>query len=367
MLKHTPLHSQHVALGARMAPFAGFDMPVQYSGIIDEHLAVRQNAGLFDVSHMGEVMIRGAKALDFVQHLVTNDISSLYDGKALYTVMCRPDGGIIDDLLVYRFSADEYMLVINAGNTDEDLAWMREQAMDGADIVDVSSETALIAIQGPKALDIAADVSGIDVHDIKPYHFVQADDFLGFKDVVLSHTGYTGERGLEIYCPPAAASYIWEKLLESGRSSELRPCGLGARDTLRIESGFVLYGNDISEDTHPLEAGLGWLVKPAKGDFIGRDAIETIREQGVDRKLIGFILQERGIPREGLPIADEDGREIGVVTSGTQSAVLKQGIGLGYVENDPRYTEPSSSIRILNRGRMLEALVARPPFHKKRA
>lgn len=365
MLKQTPLHDLHLTLGARMAPFAGFDMPVQYSGIIDEHLAVRERAGIFDVSHMGEVLVKGPKALEYVQHLVTNDVSTLYDGKALYTVMCLPDGGIIDDLLVYRMSADEYMLVINASNAEKDLTWMRQYAIDGAEIVDISSETALIAIQGPAAHDITSSASGVDISSIKPYHFVQADDFLGRRDVILSHTGYTGERGLEIYCPPDAAASIWNALMDAGEVSGLLPCGLGARDTLRIEAGFVLFGNDITEQTHPLEAGLGWLVKPNKGDFIGRSSIEAIRSRGVERKLIGFVLQDRGIPRAGLPIADEDGNEIGVVTSGTQSAVLKQGIGLGYVPNDPGFTSESSSIRIINRGRALTATVARPPFHKK--
>lgn len=365
-LQKTPLNEIHVALGARMTPFAGFEMPVQYpGGIINEHLAVREKAGLFDVSHMGEVLVRGPEAFHFVQRLITNDATRLYDGRAMYTVMCRPSGGIVDDLLVYRFSSEEYMLVLNAANIGKDLRWMREHAIDGAEIVDQSNETALLAIQGPLSHDIVSRIDGADLASLKSYHFMRPDEFAGHRNIVLSYTGYTGERGLEIYCPSDAAADIWTALMDAGEPDGLQPCGLGARDTLRLEAGLSLYGNDITEETNPLEAGLGWLVKSDKGDFIGRDAIEQIRAAGIERKLVGFVLEERGVPRTGLEIVAEDETPIGVVTSGTQSPVLKQGIGLGYVLNDPRFTVEGATIRVMSRGRALRATVTRPPFHKK--
>lgn len=364
-LKQTPLHEIHLQLGARMTGFAGFDMPVQYSGIIDEHMAVRERAGMFDVSHMGEVFVRGPHAFDYVQRLVTNDASKLYDGKAMYTVMCRPSGGIVDDLLVYRLSADEYMLVINAANIEKDVDWMRDNAIDGAELTDRSDDTALIAIQGPASHEIVGRASGIGLSDLKFYHFLRPDRFLAHSDVLLSHTGYTGERGLEIYSPPSAAPAIWDALMDAGKDEGLVPCGLGARDTLRIEAGYSLYGNDITEETNPLEAGLGWLVKLDKGDFIGRNALLEVKASGPDRKLVGFVLEERGIPRAGLPIASEAGVEIGVVTSGTQSPILQTGVGLGYVPNHSSYTEEGATLKVASRGRLLRARVERPPFHKK--
>lgn len=363
-LKRTPLYDIHVQHGARLTPFAGFEMPIQYSGIIDEHMAVRQAAGIFDVSHMGEFIVRGRRAFEYVQRLVTNDASKLHDGKAMYTVMCRQDGGIVDDLLVYRLAEEKYMLVINAANIDKDLNWMRQYLIDGAELEDVSGGTALIAIQGPQSFSIVRDASGIDLHDLKFYHFKRIDDFLGHDGVIVSHTGYTGERGLEIYCRPEAAADIWTALVSAGTDRGLKPCGLGARDTLRVEAGFSLYGNDITDETNPLEAGLGWLVKLNKDAFIGKAALEEIKSRGLSRRMIGFVVEERGIPRTGFTITNEDGQEIGSITSGTQSPILAKGIGMGYVANEERYTREGARLLVQSRGRALRATVRKPPFHK---
>jgi aminomethyltransferase len=364
-LNRTPLDAEHRALGARMVPFAGFEMPIQYTGIIDEHRAVRSTAGMFDVSHMGEVMVEGPSALDFVQRLVTNDASKLVDGRAMYTVMCRPDGGIVDDLLVYRLGAERFMLVINASNVEKDLDWMHQSAIGGASIEDVSDQTALIALQGPQSFAIFEAAFGVDVADLKFYHFRQEERVGSARDVIVSHTGYTGEKGLELYCKNEDAAALWMSLMEAGRSYGLLPCGLGARDTLRIESGYCLYGNDITDDTNPLEAGLGWLVKFDKGDFVGREALLEVREKGPARKLIGFVVEERGIPRSGYPVEDDSGNEVGIVTSGTQSPILGKGVGLGYVNRQDHLTSPGAQIRIVARGKGMLAQVARPPFHKE--
>jgi aminomethyltransferase len=364
-LNRTPLDAEHRALGARMVPFAGFEMPIQYTGIIDEHRAVRSTAGMFDVSHMGEVMVEGPSALDFVQRLVTNDASKLVDGRAMYTVMCRPDGGIVDDLLVYRLGPERFMLVINASNVEKDLDWMHQSAVGGASIEDVSDQTALIALQGPQSFAIFEAAFGVDVADLKFYHFRQEERVGSARDVIVSHTGYTGEKGLELYCKNEDAAALWMSLMEAGRSYGLLPCGLGARDTLRIESGYCLYGNDITDDTNPLEAGLGWLVKFDKGDFVGREALLEVKEKGPARKLIGFVVEERGIPRSGYPVEDDSGNEVGIVTSGTQSPILGKGVGLGYVNRQDHLTSPGAQIRIVARGKGMLAQVARPPFHKE--
>lgn len=365
-LKKTPLHDIHVALGAKMMPFGGFDMPVQYSGIIDEHMAVRQAAGLFDVSHMGEFLLEGPEAFNTVQRLVTNDASKLYDGRAMYTAMCFENGGIVDDLLVYRKSETSYLLVVNASNIEKDWSWVSKHALPGANLTNLSDAMALLAIQGPMAMEIVHQASGIDVSELKFYHFLEpeAGVFLGCSDVILSHTGYTGEKGLEIYCKNEDAAKIWNALMEAGESHGLRPAGLGARDTLRLESGFCLYGNDITDETSTYEAGLDWITKLKKGDFVGKTALERIKADSPSRKLIGFVMNERGIPRHDNVIVDADGNEIGIVTSGTQSPILSQGIGMGYVPNDPQYTAPGSVIGISSRGKTREAIVTRPPFHK---
>ena len=370
-LKRTPLYDRHVALGARMMGFGGFEMPVQYSSIIDEHLAVRRAAGLFDVSHMGEIFVRGPRAFDFVQHLITNDASRLYDGRALYTVMCTPEGGVVDDLLVYRFDAETYLLVVNAANIEKDFAWMQANNPMGAHLENRSDEIALLALQGPAAFEIARHF----VPDLAPdnpryYHFrvMEPGTFLDCRWAVLSHTGYTGEPGLEIYCHADEAARVWDALLEAGRAHGLKPAGLGARDTLRLEAGYCLYGHELDESTNPLEAGLSWVVKLDKGDFIGREALLRIKESGPTRRLIGLIVEGRGIPRAGYPIVDASGTPIGEVTSGTLSPVLQQGIALGYVPNRPDYTEPGRQLGVQIRSQILPARVHKPPFvelHRK--
>lgn len=365
-IKQTPLHALHLALGAKMVPFAGYDMPLQYAGIIAEHTSVRSDAGLFDVSHMGEFLITGSGAGPFVDSLVTNDVSTLYDGKALYTAMCQEDGGIIDDLLVYRFGPEMYVLVVNASRKDVDLAWVQEHAPSDISVRDVSDETALMALQGPRAFEILEKASGTDFSGLKFYHFERPAECLGSKHLLVSRTGYTGESGVELYCPSNEAEAIWTRLMDAGQEFGLAPAGLGARDTLRLEAGFCLYGNDLTTETNPIEAGLGWLTKLESEPFIGRDALRRIKEAGPERKLIGFIAEERGIPRAGNEIHSEDGDVIGAVTSGSQSPILSQGIGMGYVLNRPEYTVTGSKLQIAARGRTTAVQVARPPFHVKR-
>ena len=365
-MKHTPLHDIHVRLGARMMEFAGYDMPVHYGSIIDEHHSVRQRAGMFDVSHMGEVFVTGPNAEAFIQNLVTNDVTRLADGQAMYTVMCRPDGGIVDDLLVYRMREEIYLLVINASNIDGDVAWMKQNNQAGATIEDYSEEIALIAVQGPEAFAIVSEVAQRDLSDLPFYRFIRPEpgSFVGCEKAILSHTGYTGEKGLEVYCEAASAPAVWAALAAAGKDRGLSPAGLGCRDTLRMESGFCLYGNDITSKTNPLEAGLSWLVKLDAGEFIGRDALVQARDAGLERRLVAFVVEDRGIPRAGCEIVDGEGQTIGIVTSGTQSPTLNRGIGMGYVPNVPEYRQPGSRIGIQVRNRVLEAEVRKPPLHK---
>lgn len=365
-LKTTPLHEVHERMDARMMGFGGFDMPVQYSSIIEEHMAVRENAGLFDVSHMGEMLVRGPDALALIQRLITNDAGKLSDGQALYTVMCTPDGGIIDDLLVYRRAEDLYMLVLNAANVERDVEWIRDHNDEGADLNNISDDTALLALQGPRSLEIAQPFLDRDLDDLSFYHFWEAADgaFLDCEHALISRTGYTGETGLELYVPAADAARVWDTLLEAGDEAGLQPAGLGARDTLRLETGLCLHGNDISEQTNPYEAGLSWLVKLDKGDFVGRDALQEIHDKGPSRTLVGFVSTERGIPRHDHVIESTEGDAVGVVTSGTQSPMLDKGIGLGYVPNDPVYTDPGQPLHIASRRRTFEAVVRTPPFHE---
>ena len=368
-VQRTPLYETHRALGAKMMPFGGFEMPVQYTSILDEHRAVREAAGLFDVSHMGEVLVTGPGAFDFVQHLVTNDASTLYDGRAMYTVMCHKDGGAVDDLLVYRLGEEVYLLVINAANIAKDVAHMEAVHAAGdfdCTVENVSDLMGLLALQGPKAFDIIAEVTDLPVADVKYYHFMRPAPgaFLGCDKVILSHTGYTGEPGLEIYCEADKVEHVWEALMMAGQDHGLQPAGLGARDTLRLEAGYCLYGHELTDEIAPLEAGLGWVTKLDKGDFVGRDALASLKERGLKRKLVGFVMDDRGIPRQGYAITDPGGRPVGEVTSGSQSPTLGEGIGLGYVTNDPAFTTPGSPVGIAVRGRILAATVQKPPFHK---
>ena len=366
-VKKTPLYDSHLKLNARMMPFGGYEMPVQYSSIVEEHMAVRSKAGLFDVSHMGEFMLEGPEALPLIQQLITNDAAKLYDGKALYTVMCNEAGGIIDDLLVYRFNQNRYMLVVNASNIEKDFTWIQSrQGTREVEIKDLSDKTALLALQGPSAYAIAQQLTEINLSEVKYYHFIEPEpaSFLNLEGVILSHTGYTGERGLEIYCKSQDVLQIWDALLEAGQDIGLLPAGLGARDTLRLESGYCLYGNDINDETSPYAAGLGWITKPDKGDFVGKDALLKIKQESPVNKLVGFVLDERGIPRKGYPILNDLGENIGIVTSGSQSPILKQGIGMGYVKNNPSYTQPGTRIFIEVRKKRLSATISKPPFHK---
>ncbi len=363
--KHTPLHQTHLDLGARMTPFAGYEMPVQYDGIIEEHLAVRHAAGIFDVSHMGEIVVRGPHSGDFVQHLITNDVKRLYDGRALYTVMCRETGGIVDDLLVYRLAEDEYLFVVNAANREKDLDWMVQNNAAKAEIEDVSDDVALIAVQGPNSIAIVERAIGEALEDLRYYHFRSSHrgPLRGCAVSIVSRTGYTGETGIELYCDAEAGPRLWQAVMTAGSGHGLKPAGLGARDTLRIEAGFCLYGNELTEESDPLEAGLGWLVKLDEDDFIGKPALARKQSEGLQRRLIAFVMQERGIPRTGYAILAPNESEIGIVTSGTQSPVLRKGIGMGYVVNDPAFTEPRSEIRISVRGRAMRAEVRKPPLH----
>jgi aminomethyltransferase len=367
--KRTPLYEVHRHLGARMMPFAGYEMPVQYSGILDEHRAVRERAGLFDVSHMGEIRATGPGAFAFVQGLVSNDAGKLTDGRAMYAVMCHDDGGIVDDLLVYRIAEDDYLLVVNASNVEKDWAHMNAHNAAGADLENISDEVALLALQGPKAFEIAERATGLSLSDLPYYHFrVPAPGALvGSRFAVVSHTGYTGEAGLELFVDAGRAEALWGALMEAGAEVDLRPAGLGARDTLRLEAGYSLYGNDLTDTTTPLEAGLGWVTKLDKGDFVGREALAQQKEAGVPRRLVAFVMEDRCIPRHGQTLVDEAGQTLGEVTSGTQSPTLGRGIGMGYVPNDPRYTAPGSAVFVEQRGQRFRARVAKPPLHKEAA
>ena len=350
-----------------MAPFAGYDMPIQYSGILDEHRAVRTAAGLFDVSHMGEFTLRGPQAEAFVQRLVTNDAATLTDGKAMYAVLCHDSGGAVDDLLVYRFTRDHFMLVVNASNRQKDWDHARGVLADGGfdcTLTDDSDDVALIALQGPRAFEIFEAAFGFGAAHIPYYHFEQAAPgaLAGATLGIVSHTGYTGEKGLELYVEAEAALDVWDALIAAGEPLGLTPAGLGARDTLRLEAGFCLYGHELTDDTTPLEAGLGWVVKPDAGDFVGREALVRQKADGVPRRLVGLLCAGRGIPRDGCVVVDDSGATVGTVTSGTQSPMLGTGIALALVENRPDLTSPGARLAVDVRGRPLAATVTKPPF-----
>ena len=362
-LRRTPLYASHIALGARMVPFGGWEMPVQYSGIIEEHRAVRTRAGLFDVSHMGEVALAGPGAGPLVQRLVTNDLSRRAAGQALYTPMCTPDGGIIDDLLVYRLGDERLMLVLNAANTAEDLAWIRGHTHGDVQISDRSAETALLALQGPRAQAILERLTPAPVGTIRYYWFRDGVEVAGRRALV-SRTGYTGEDGFEIYLDNRHAVHVWDAILEAGKPAGILPAGLGARDTLRLEAGLLLHGNDMDKSTTPLEVGLGWTVKLDKGEFVGAQALERQKREGLSRRLVGFVLRERAIARHGFPIR-EDGATIGVVTSGSFGPTVGNSIGLGFVP--PEHAEPGRRIAVEVRGRAVGGTVARLPFYKRDA
>jgi aminomethyltransferase len=361
-LKRTPLYEEHVKLGAKIIPFAGFEMPVQYpDGVSKEHRAVRESSGLFDVSHMGEFRVAGEGAETFVNYLVTNDVSKLASGQAQYSVMCKEDGGIVDDLLIYRF-ADRFRLVVNAANIDKDLAWV-EHCLDlhgaaGVELSDESDEVALLALQGPASEEILGAHTDLELSNVGYYRF--ADGRVAGEPCVVSRTGYTGEDGFELYCAPGAAAKLWTRLLESG-GDRVKPVGLGARDSLRLEMGYPLYGNDIDEETTPLEAGLGWTVKLAKDRFVGREVLLEQKEHGVKRRLCGFALRQRGFPRPGYEIRCK-GDPVGTVRSGTVSPSLGDGIGTGYVPSGLK--TPGTEIEIMIRDRAVPAEIMSMPFYK---
>jgi aminomethyltransferase len=362
-LKKTSLYNSHVALGARMVPFAGWEMPVEYSGITAEHMAVRTTAGLFDVSHMGEVEIAGKDALTAVQHITSNDASKLQVGQIQYSALTTPEGTFVDDLLVYRFGPSHYLLVINASNIDKDYAWIAARAKEAVpDIATVNSSDryALIAVQGPRAEVILQTLTAIDLPAIKYYWFAHGE-IAGVRGTV-SRTGYTGEDGFEVMIPPAMAPRVWDALIEAGKPEGLVPCGLGARDTLRLEAAMRLYGNDMDETSTVLEADLGWIVGWGKTEFLGRERLHEQKAHGVPKKLVGFEMTERGIARHGYPVW-HNGQEVGVVTSGTQTPFLKKAIGMAYVP--PALTAPGTEIEVDVRGRRVKAVTVPMPFYKR--
>jgi aminomethyltransferase len=363
-LLRTPLHGEHLALGAKMVPFAGYEMPVQYpTGITAEHNAVRTAAGLFDVSHMGEFLVHGPRALEFVQHVSSNDASRLEVGQAQYSTLLNEEGKLLDDLLVYRFP-NHYMLVVNGANKDKDWAWVSRYAEQfGVELTDRTEDIALLALQGPRAQAILAKLTGYDLDSIGYYRFGWGPMSGPLEGVTAtySRTGYTGEDGFELYVDAADAPAVWRALLEAGAPEGILPTGLGCRDSLRLEMGYALYGNDLDEQTSPLEAGLGWVVKLDKGDFVGRDALLRQKEAGIGRKLVGFVLKERGFPRHGYPVS-VGGETAGEVTSGVSSPTLGCGIGMAYVP--AQASKPGTEIGIVIRDRVVPAEVVRPPFHK---
>lgn len=359
-MKNTALTHIHEKLGAKMVPFAGFNMPVSYEGVNQEHETVRNGVGVFDVSHMGEFFIKGPKALELIQKISSNDASKIAVGKAQYCYLPNDKGGIVDDLIIYRMADEEYMLVTNASNIEKDWEWISKHNTMGAELVDRSSEYSLLAIQGPKAIEAMQSLTSVNLSEIKFYSFEVAD-FAGIDNVIISATGYTGSGGFEIYCKNEDVEHIWNKVFEAGESFGIKPIGLAARDTLRLEMGFCLYGNDIDENTSPLEAGLGWITKFTK-DFINSENLQKEKEAGLKQKLIGFELISRGIPRQGYEIADSDDKIIGRVTSGTMAPSLGKGIGLGYVTIEN--SEPGTEIFIKVRNKNIPAVVVKTPFYK---
>lgn len=360
-MKETPFTRKHIELGAKMAPFAGYNMPISYSGINDEHHAVRNNAGVFDVSHMGEFILKGDKALDLIQRVTTNDASKLSAGKAQYSCMTNEEGGIVDDLIIYCIEpGNVYMIVVNASNIEKDWNWLSKFNHDKVEMQDISDRTCLLAIQGPNATKILQPLTGIDILNMKYYTF-EKGEFAGVKNVLISATGYTGAGGVEIYFDDKdnAANIIWDAIFKAGESYGLKPVGLGARDTLRLEMGYCLYGNDIDDTTSPLEAGLGWITKFTK-DFTAREVLEAQKSEGIGRKLVGFEMLEKGIPRHDYVIADLSGTPIGKVTSGTQSPSLNKAVGLGYVAKG--YNSIDQEIYIKVRDKLLKAKVVKLPF-----
>ncbi len=360
-MKNTALTQTHISLGAKMVPFAGYNMPVSYSGLNEEHATVRNAVGVFDVSHMGEFILKGDNALNLIQKVTSNDAAVLTDGKAQYSCLPNQDGGIVDDLIVYRIDEKTYMLVVNASNIEKDWNWIKQHDTWGVDMKNISEDTSLLAIQGPKAMDTLQKLTDVKLADIPYYSFVKGR-FNGVDNVVISNTGYTGAGGFEIYFENQYAEKMWNSIFDAGKEFGIKPIGLGARDTLRLEMGFCLYGNDIDDTTSPIEAGLGWITKYTK-EFTNRAAIEKQKTEGVSRKLVGFEMIDRGIPRHDYPITDADGKVIGKVTSGTQSPTLGKAIGMGYVSKE--FAKADTEIYITIRDKAIKAKVCKIPFLKK--
>jgi len=359
-MKNTALSHIHEALGAKMVPFAGYNMPVQYEGVTAEHINVRENVGVFDVSHMGEFIIRGEGAFELVQKVTSNDVSKLVNGKVQYTCLPNGKGGIVDDLLVYRMDEQTYFLVVNASNIDKDWDWISRHNTNGVEMVNISEDTSLLAVQGPKAALALQALTEMNISDMKYYTF-QKGIFAGKENVLISTTGYTGAGGFEIYFKNEDAEVIWNSIFEAGKECNITPVGLAARDTLRLEMGFCLYGNDIDDTTSPLEAGLGWITK-LTNDFVDSDFLKSQKEAGINRRLVGFELIDRGVPRHGYDVVSEQGDKIGVVTSGTMAPSLKKAIGLAYVPVDMK--AEGTEIYIAVRKKQLKAKVVSLPFYK---
>jgi aminomethyltransferase len=360
-MKVTALQSTHEALGAKMIPFAGFMMPVQYEGVNAEHETVRNNLGVFDVSHMGEFLIEGPNALELIQSVSSNDASKLTVGKAQYSCLPNNQGGIVDDLILYKIKEDSYLLVVNASNIEKDWEWISSKNSMGAEMKNISDAYSLLAIQGPKAVEAMQALTSVDLSSIAFYNFMVAD-FAGIEHVIISATGYTGSGGFEIYCKNSEVKQVWDKVLEAGASFGIKPIGLAARDTLRLEMGYCLYGNDIDDHSSPIEAGLGWITKFNK-HFTNSEALKKEKEEGPKRRLVGFELLERGIPRKDYTIENASGNEIGIVTSGTMAPSLGKGIGMGYVLSNHACIE--SEIRIAIRKQKVRAKIVKLPFYKK--
>ena len=360
-MKLTPFHNMHKQLGAKMVEFAGFHMPIQYQGIIAEHKRVRATVGVFDVTHMGEFEVRGKDAFAFVQRMTTNDVGKLTEGKVQYSAMCYDDGGIVDDLLVYH-CGDHVQLVVNASNLEKDFAWLSEHITGDVTLRNMSDETALLAVQGPRSLDVVRKLTDADADGLPYYHFLPGR--VADIDCLISRTGYTGELGFELYfaSDTTLGERMWNALFEAGREFDIEPIGLGARDTLRLEVGFCLYGNDIDQTTHPLEAGLGWITKLDKGDFVGRDALRKAKENGLPRKLAGMLVEGKSIPRHGYDII-VNGEVAGTVTSGTMSPMLERPIAMGYVPAE--LSKPDSVVHVRIRNQDVPAVVTKLPFVSK--
>ena len=361
-LKRTPLYEQHRALGARLVEFGGWEMPLQYSSIVEEHRAVRSRAGLFDVSHMGELKVEGPGAVAFLQYLVPNDVARLAVQQALYTTLCLPNGNVIDDLLVYRLADTQYMLVVNAANIEKDFAWVEGQAKQFKDVhvFNQSDTTALLALQGPAAQAMLQPLADVDLSSIRYYHCTPG--MVAGANCIISRTGYTGEDGFELYCAPIDVTRLWHDLLNAGKSQGLVPAGLGARDTLRLEAAYCLYGHELDEQTNPLEANLGWTVKLQKGDFIGRDALLHVKEHAPQRKLVGIETLERGVPRSGYLVYKQD-QPIGALTSGGRGLTVNKDIGLGYVE--AAHAAVGNTVQVDIRGKRTAAQIVALPFYKR--